>query len=394
MMDLKVESKKLSMCLSKDEQQKIEDAFSEIRRPLKNGLLNHYASMRGTDAEALRDNVLANFGLDENGKRSLDIGNTTIEVSMNPDLSLSLYDTEAGKAVKSIPKKGADPQKFDVASAELSDMKKNLKKVTKSRKDLLLSLFISGRKRKADSWQQSYVKNPVLHKIAELIIWCQKKDTFTLSKDGYIDCNGNPYQLQENVDVAVAHPISMKPEEIRAWQHYFTSHELKQPFEQVWEPVYDPKVIAPDRYKGLLIPYYRFVDQPSIYTQESNRHTEVTISFAGCDATVRRDSIPSLPYEKVSMDDLFEVEEIQYDKKTRGGNHTIAYLDKITTIGRIMQDDITIGDSLSRFTLAQISTFIGKAQEAKATNVLAILLDFKNKNFSNFDPMTEFTLDW
>lgn len=111
----------------------------------------------------------------------------------------------------------------------------------------------------------------------------------------------------------------MKPEEIRAWQHYFASHELKQPFEQVWEPVYDPKSIAPDRYKGILIPYYRFVDQPSIYAQESNRHTEVTISFAGCDATVRRDSIPSLPYEKVSMDDLFEVEEIQYEKKTRGG---------------------------------------------------------------------------
>lgn len=357
----------------------------------KNKILNAYAWMRDMDTETLRDNVLANFGLDENGKKSLDIGNTTIEVSMNADLTLSLYDTEAGKIVKSIPKKGSDPQKYDQASAELADMKKNLKKVTKSRNDILFDQFLHGGKRKADSWQQSYLKNPVLHKIAELIVWCQKKDTFTLTTDGIIDCNGNPYTIQDNVDITVAHPISMKPEEIRAWQNYYTSKQLKQPFEQIWEPVYDPKAIMPNRYKGIKIPYYRFLKQPTIHVTDYDFHNDITISFDGCDAQIKR---LDWARHQIDMNDNFEVEEIQYGRKSRTGNHTIAYLDKITTMGRIADDDITIGDSLSRFTIAQITTFISKAQEVKANNVLAILLDYKNKTFGTTNPMDEFTLDW
>ena len=357
----------------------------------KNKILRVYALMRDMDTETLRDNVLANFGLDENGKKSLDIGNTTIEVSMNADLTLSLYDTEAGKTVKSIPKKGSDPQKYDQASAELADMKKNLKKVTKSRNDILFDQFLHGGKRKADSWQQSYLKNPVLHKIAELIVWCQKKDTFTLTTDGIIDCNGNPYTIQDNVDITVAHPISMKPEEIRAWQNYYTSKQLKQPFEQVWEPVYDPKAIMPNRYKGIKIPYYRFLKQPTIHVTDYDFHNDITISFDGCDAQIKR---LDWARHQIDMNDNFEVEEIQYGRRSRTGNHTIAYLDKITTMGRIADDDITIGDSLSRFTIAQITTFISKAQEVKANNVLAILLDYKNKTFGTTNPMDEFTLDW
>ena len=38
----------------------------------------------------------------------------------------------------------------------------------------------------------------------------------------------------------------------------FTENKLKQPFEQIWEPVVDPNTVTKDRYKGCMIPYYRF----------------------------------------------------------------------------------------------------------------------------------------
>lgn len=69
MMDLKVESKKLSMCLSKDEQQKIEDAFSEIRRPLTDLTIQdceRYCSEKTVSFEELRDKYLADV-FDDDG---------------------------------------------------------------------------------------------------------------------------------------------------------------------------------------------------------------------------------------------------------------------------------------------------------------------------------------
>ena len=51
-------------------------------------------------------------------------------------------------------------------------------------------------------------------------------------------------------------------------------------------------------------------------------------------------------------------------------------------------------DQIGRFTLAQIAEFIAAAQEAQAVNVLALLLEYKNAHFADFDPMDEFTLEW
>ncbi len=69
MIDLKVENKKLSMCLSKDEQQKIEDAFSEIRRPLTDLTIQdceRYCSEKTVSFEELRDKYLADV-FDDDG---------------------------------------------------------------------------------------------------------------------------------------------------------------------------------------------------------------------------------------------------------------------------------------------------------------------------------------
>ena len=80
-----------------------------------------------------------------------------------------------------------------------------------------------------------------------------------------------------------------------------------------------------------------------------------------------------------------------YDRQV---NHIVAYLDRITVIGRVQRDDLSVMDLMDSFTLAQITEFIAAAQEAKANSVLAALLDYKNAHFADFDPMAEFTLEW
>ncbi len=61
--------------------------------------------------------------------------------------------------------------------------------------------------------------------------------------------------------------------------------------------------------------------------------------------------------------------------------------------GRVIKDDVSVAEQLPRFTLAQITEFIKAAGENSCNNVMAVLLDYKEKNFGGYDPMDEFTLE-
>ena len=61
------------------------------------------------------------------------------------------------QAVKSIPKKGADPKKYEAAKADFAEIKKNVKKVVKARCDRLFQDFLSGAEYPAKKWRGAYL---------------------------------------------------------------------------------------------------------------------------------------------------------------------------------------------------------------------------------------------
>ena len=66
---------------------------------------------------------------------------------------------------------------------------------------------------------------------------------------------------------------------------------------------------------------------------------------------------------------------------------------RISAGSLIVWDDVTVRDILPKFTFAQIMEFINKANENHCANVLAVLLEYRNTSYADFDPMTEFTLE-
>jgi hypothetical protein len=358
----------------------------------KNKCLKFYAKMRNMDEDSFRNKKLSDFGLDKEGKKTWELGNKTISVTINKDLSLSLFDNEAAKTVKSIPKRGADPVKYELAHKEYSDLKKNLKTVVKGQNNALFEMFLNGNTKPAKSWKSSYLDNPVLHRVAELIVWNQEEKTFILSEDGIIDCHGNPYDINDNIPIGVAHSIMMSKEDLKLWQKYFTTNNLKQPFEQVWEAAINPKEIKADRYKNCMIPFYRFVGQEKngITVKDKDFHSVIEISFYNCHADVVR--IDRRRHD-IRMNDNFEIKSFNVPVEySRRANHIVAYLDKITILGRILKDDTSIVEYLPQFTLAQITEFTKLAIENKCVGVVAVLMEYKNKAFEEFDPMEEFVL--
>lgn len=350
--------------------------------------LGKYAALRGLDEDMLAS-VLMDSGLDAGGTKTFDLGNGTLTAALEADLTLSLTSGVTGKTVKSVPKKGADPQKYEETKAAVAALRKDIKKLAKLRAQRLKMLYLSGAATPAEAWSAANLKNPLLERVARLVVWTQDGNTFTVSDGGCVDADGQAYTLT-GAPVAVAHPMEMDAALRAKWQSYLLERGLRQPFLQMWESVADLDHIAPDRYKGCMIPYgkLRFADCTTV--EDFDFHEEIIISFAGCETDVER-----IDYfaNEINSTDRFEVVSVSVPEKTREASHSIAWLDYTTAADRVARDDVTIRDLLPVFTLQQIADFTALASESGSTNCTALLLDYKNKTYPDADPLAEFTLD-
>ena len=343
--------------------------------------LDKYARMRGMSVDELRDRYLSDLGLDMNGRKSYDLGNMSVGIRMNPDFSFTV-ELPDGKTAKSLPKKGADPEKYDAANKDFAQIKKDSRKIWKNRADLLLGDFITGKARTAEYWKSAYGGNPILHGVACLLVWEQGGKTFRRTDDGLVTADGSAYELTDE-PVRVAHPIEMEAEDLEAWRKHFTSRGLKQPFAQIWERVYKPEEIAQDRYAGCPIIFFQL--------QGAEKHGfNQDLKIPGCRVEAKWSTEAAPNGNNVSYCDI---RSFQIDSFSRAANHALSYLDRVTIEGRIKKDDADVMRSVEGCTLAQNMEYIKYAQEANAVSVLALLLEYKNANFSDFDPMDEFTLD-
>ena len=66
---------------------------------------------------------------------------------------------------------------------------------------------------------------------------------------------------------------------------------------------------------------------------------------------------------------------------------------KRQTYGRVLKDDASVAAVLDGFTLAQVTELLNLAIENNCVNCKAALLEYKNQNFPDFDPMDAFTLE-
>lgn len=347
--------------------------------------LDEYAAFHNTDADTLRDSILSDFGLDENGCRSWTLAGKQYTARMENNLSITLLD-DNGKELKSLPKKGADPAEFDTAKKELAQLRKDIPSAAKLRNNRLLADWLETRPRKVDAWKQTYLVNPLLKALAKLVVWQQDKNTFILNADEIpVDVTGIPVELTES-DIVLAHPMEMGKELTAAWQNYFTRNHLSQPFAQVWEPVLDGTSIRPDRYEGTTIPLYMLMNK--------DLHG---ITMEGQSKLKLRDCSADLKLMSSSTDwvnNQFEISNFRFEKFTRAVNHIAAHFDKGTVQGRLLKDDASAAQWMDYFTLVQITEFINLVTEkGDCPNSAAALLEYKNAKYPDADPFAEFVLD-
>ena len=118
-------------------------------------------------------------------------------------------------------------------------MKKQLKAVTASQKVRLENVFSNGRTWNVQAWNELFVMNPVMHKFARTLIWGiynngQLEATFRYSDDGtFCDMNDDEFELPENAEISLVHPIELDEESINNWNEQLGDYEIVQPFAQI-----------------------------------------------------------------------------------------------------------------------------------------------------------------
>ncbi len=324
-----------------------------------------------------------------------------IEARLTDDLRFILFDTDKQKEIRTFPKKGIDPEKRENAETRFKDTKKKIQLIIDGQKSYLKRLFLTGEGIDAALWRKEYLKNPVLMRIAQLIVWRQGDACFTVRQGNTVSWDETAYQTDDASAITLAHPMEMTKVQVASWQGYYLDNHLKQPFPQVWEPVgfRTDRELSPDRYDGcrITVGHILSLEKQDLVHVKYDPESLPEFRFAGCMtitgklAQWGRYLTENGPQNMIT---LGKIKNLQITEP-RKLNRVIAFLDKRIILDKIRQDDDAfLGHALAGQTLAQMNEYIRAAIDCHAVKCTAILLEHRSSHFPDDAGMDELTLDW
>lgn len=283
--------------------------------------------------------------------------------------------------------------------------KKTIKKAVKEQVDMLCKLHVSGDTVSLNAIQKADA-DPNIRPVIRSIVWMDDTGTcFMVADGGHVNENGegvSPAELVKPVYVT-----DLSDAEIRGWRDYLITNNVRQPFDQIWEPVVKyVKKYLPERYENLTISKAergdlkkrlksRGIDMKSDEMEReynpyqgkyefSNENDFLIGSSIKIHYTINRDETITMGRLRTSGKNVREINSVLYE------------FDRLNMMNAIKRDDVDavnehLGDG---FTAAQIFDFINTATKNNAAMCLASLIEYRNNNYSEINLDQEFTLDF
>ena len=261
----------------------------------------------------------------------------------------------------------------------------------------------------ADIWQKVYCEHPIIKMLTKSLLWTDEAEKTFVADNGKItDINGENYAPQGKI--RPAHTIDMSQDDTLKWQNYFTSNNIKQAFEQVWEPIVytsdidikkiikDAKLTKKERNELKKALKLRGIKVYSNINGEFDYRSYSYVRYSDYN-TMHFDDQLSVKYEYVDDDDesiKFCDVSIPSSGQKYKLNVIIFELAK-AVIKQIIANDraeVLLPEVLACFTAAQIIDFTNLSANCNSVNCTAVLLEYKKRNFPDFNPFDEFVLDW
>lgn len=206
---------------------------------------SHAAVVLGVPEDALADRIVPDLGFSVRGEKTIEYGARKFTIALLPDFTLSIYDEEKGKHVKSLPKPGAkdDPVLAEKGRKEYSELKKQMKAVVQTQAARLEKALMNGRRWTAERWRMLFVNNAIMHCFATGLIWGvyegrKLQTTFRYLEDGTFNTvEEEEYVLPEQAQISLVHPIEMDGRLRDCWKRQLEEYEVVQPVRQLAQPV-------------------------------------------------------------------------------------------------------------------------------------------------------------
>lgn len=214
------------------------------------------AALQNISVNELADRIIPSFGLDREGKRIIDYGSRTFQVTLAPDLTISVYNFANQKVKKTLPvaKDENEREKAEKARNEFYDFNKIIRTHTYIQRKRLEQELRNGYTRRAKAWQSVFQDNPVMRYMTDGLIWGTYRDgllqtSFRTTQEGtLITVDKAPFTLPGNAGIALVHPIDLDKDTLLHWQIQLQEEGIKPFLSQLFVPAHrlDNKEIQRD----------------------------------------------------------------------------------------------------------------------------------------------------
>jgi hypothetical protein len=220
--------------------------------------LQQAAARSGMTTEELEDLSVEGYGLDEQGKKQITLGDSVAELRLAVDGSVAVSWRNAdGKLVKSAPQHVKKALATEVRA--VGSLAKELEEAYRAQRVRLESSFVAPRSIPLRHWRQSYGTHPLLGFLGRRLIWVFS-DGKGWERSG-MWCNGevcdeagNPLGLagkqgggndappnpceEDAIKVRLWHPLASDTGELQRWREHIFSAGIRQPFRQAFREFY------------------------------------------------------------------------------------------------------------------------------------------------------------
>lgn len=380
----------------------------------KRGELKRSAIARGISVDEMRQMLLnkADTLLDQQGKHRLDYGPRGFVVTLQPDMTLSIWDEAKAKQVKSLPKPGKDDDaaKASQAAETLKQLKSTVKNIAAIRTKDVQSLLYEGRPIEYTRWKSLFLGAVIPRTLASGILWgvYGKDDSllqpFSLTSAGsFCDDNGTEITLKETDLIGVVDAAQLTPEALDAWRTLFWGKGVKAVVRQFEAPGrYVAPELAKSRYEGLTVSTGYAMNALGGESVDSSRVASIDGSF------ITVNLFTTWGDDLLKITDICLVQNIpafdqMTDHQKRLWNRDIIRLDSILHPEKRVREIVISGDveqvksfvDTHLITPDNITDMLGLAIKHKRTEATAYLMQCKQDWIGEVqDPFAEFTLDF
>lgn len=227
---------------------------------------------RRMSRDELEDRIVPDCGLDEQGSRVLDFGDRQFRLVLGDNLKPMIKDADH-KLKPDLPKPNSkdDQTKAAEAIANWKLLKKQIAEVVKIQTPRLEQAMVRDRRWSIRDFETLLVGHPLLLILSQRLLWASYSadgkliNTFRVTEDrSYANSHDDIYQLGDNGNIGIVHPLSIPELDKNAWGEIFSDYNIIQPFPQLGRPVYtlDTNELAGveiTRFKNIKIPIISLV---------------------------------------------------------------------------------------------------------------------------------------